>query len=256
MISVQDVRKAYGPVRVLDGISFEANPGELVLLLGANGAGKSTLLRCLLGLVGYRGRIAIAGFDPLRQGVEARRRTGYMPQGPALHLDLTVAETLWFHCGLRGAPVEPARRLLDEVELADKIDARVGELSGGMRQRLQFALALIGDPPVLLLDEPTASLDDWSRELLVRRARSLADRGRIVLLSTHARGDVVGLADRALLLRDGRASWLDRGAWSRPAGSDHTAPSTIVLPGRTLQDPAPATVLGGAVSAVALETAP
>jgi ABC-type multidrug transport system ATPase subunit len=205
MIRVEDLRMAYGYFPVLDGVSFEAHPGELLLLLGGNGAGKSTLLRCLLGLVSYQGSITIDGLDPLRQGREARRRIGYMPQGLALHLDLTVAETLRFYGDLRRAPAARADRLLAEVELQDKGEARVGELSGGMRQRLQFALALIDDPPVLLLDEPTASLDDWSRELLTRRARELASAGRTVLLSTHARGELQGMADRALVLAGGRA---------------------------------------------------
>jgi len=200
MIRVEDLRQAYGSLPVLDGVSFETRPGELVLLLGGNGAGKSTLLRCLLGLVSYQGSISIDGLDPLRQGREARRRIGYMPQGLALHLDLTVAETLRFYSDLRRAPASRVDRLLAEVDLQSKAAARVGELSGGMRQRLQFALALLDDPPVLLLDEPTASLDDWSRELLTRRARELADAGKAVLLSTHARGELRGIADRTVVL--------------------------------------------------------
>jgi Cu-processing system ATP-binding protein len=205
MIQVEALYQAYGPFPVLDGVTFEARRGELLLLLGGNGAGKSTLLRCLLGLVPYQGSIAIDGLDPLRQGRLVRRRIGYMPQGIALHLDLTVEETLRFYSELRGAPVARADSLLAEVELQDKIEARVGELSGGMRQRLQFALALLDDPPILLLDEPTASLDDWSRELLTRRARELADRGKAVLLSTHARVELQAVADRALVLTGGRA---------------------------------------------------
>jgi ABC-type multidrug transport system ATPase subunit len=204
MIRVEELRKAYGRNRVLDGVSFGADPGELVLLLGPNGAGKSTLLRCLLGLVSYQGSILIAGLDPLRRGREARRRIGYVPQGIALHLDLTVAETLRFYGELRGAPPARARAVLAEVELADKLDAKVGELSGGMRQRLQFALALLDDPAVLLLDEPTASLDDKSRDLLTRRLRELVSAGKTVLLSTHAHRDLAAIADRAVVLAGGQ----------------------------------------------------
>jgi ABC-type multidrug transport system ATPase subunit len=200
MIHVENLRKTYGPRLVLDGVSFDVSPGELVLLLGGNGTGKSTLLRCLLGLVSYAGAVRIAGFDPLRQAREARRRVGYMPQSFALHRDLTVADTLWFYCALRGVAPERARVLLADVHLADTLETTVSDLSGGMRQRLQFALALLDDPPVLLLDEPTASLDDWSRDFLVRRVRDLADAGKAVLLSTHARAELAAVADRAVVL--------------------------------------------------------
>jgi ABC-type multidrug transport system ATPase subunit len=205
MIQVENVRQAYGRNRVLDGVRFDAAPGELLLLLGGNGAGKSTLLRCMLGLIAYEGTIKIAGIDPLASGLEARRRTGYMPQGVALHLDLTVAETLRFHRELRRAPRERERLLIEEVDLADRLEVRVGELSGGQRQRLHFALALLDDPAVLLLDEPTASLDDASRDLLVERLRAAKRAGKTILISTHARLELAAIADRAVVLRDGRA---------------------------------------------------
>jgi ABC-type multidrug transport system ATPase subunit len=211
MIRVDDLGKTYGSNRVLDGVSFVVEPGELVLLLGGNGAGKSTLLRCMLGLESYRGAIDIAGFDPLVQGREVRRRVGWMPQGSALHLDLTVDETLRFYAGLRGAPMARALTLLAEVELSDRLRTEVGALSGGMRQRLQLALALLDDPPVLLLDEPSASLDDTGRDLLVRRLGELAHAGKTVLVSTHGYRDLSGVADRAILLTGGRARLLGTG---------------------------------------------
>ena len=210
MIEIDALSKTVGVRRVLDGVTFGVDRGELVLLLGGNGAGKSTLLRCLLGLVSYEGAIRVGGFDPLRDGREVRRRIGYMPQGIALHLDLTVAETLRFHAELRGASLDRGRALLAEVELTDTLDVAVGALSGGMRQRLQFALALLDDPPVLLLDEPTASLDDASRLLLVRRLGELARAGKAVLVSTHAHRDLAAYADRAVVLDGGRSRHLRR----------------------------------------------
>ena len=205
MIRIEGVEKWFGPNRVLAGVSFDADAGELVLLLGGNGAGKSTLLRCLLGLMSYRGTIRIAGLDPLGSGREVRRLIGYMPQGSALHLDLTVGETLQFYSELRSVEQGRARQLLDEVGLGDKLGAIVGELSGGMRQRLQFALALLDDPRVLLLDEPTASLDDDSRGFLLHRLQVLAGDGKTVLVSTHAHRELAPIASRAVTLVAGRA---------------------------------------------------
>ena len=231
MIHVEGLHQAFGPNRVLDGVSFDAEPGELILLLGGNGAGKSTLLRCLLGVVSYQGTIAVAGLDPLRQGREVRRRIGYMPQGIALHLDLTVAATLRFYGELRGSSPARASELLASVELADRSDTLVGELSGGMRQRLQFALALLDDPAVLLLDEPTASLDDASRDLLIDRLGALARTGKTILVSTHARHDLAPVADRAVVLAAGRvqslagSGALEGGAGERLLGAPAAAPA-------------------------------
>lgn len=211
MIRVERLRKSFGADLVLDDVSFAVDRGELLLLLGGNGAGKSTLIRCLLGTLPYEGRIRIDGLDPATQGRRARKRIGYMPQGQALHLDLTVADTLRFYSELRRTPPERGLELVREMDLEDRLRTKVGDLSGGMRQRLQFTLALLDDPPVLLLDEPTASLDDWSRELLVRRVRELADSGKSVLLSTHDRGGLEDVCDRSLTLVGGRLEGRPRG---------------------------------------------
>jgi len=185
MIEIRGVEKSYGATRVLTGVDLSAAPGEIVLMLGANGAGKSTLFRCMLGLTGYRGRIRVDGLDPLEDGRDVRRRIGYMPQRDGLHADLTVAATLDFYARLRGVGVGRVQELLTEARLEDARDTRVDQISGGMRQRLAFALAQLGDPPVLLLDEPTASLDGWSREHLTSRITRLAGAGKTVLMSTH-----------------------------------------------------------------------
>lgn len=204
MIRVEGVSKSFGPTRVLDGVDLDVEGGEVVLLLGANGAGKSTLFRCLLGLLPYEGSIEVEGFDPLRQGPEVRRRIGYMPQRDGLHGDLTVTETLDFYGELRDVPRARRRSLLTETRLTEAADAKVDELSGGMRQRLAFALALLDDPPVLLLDEPTASLDGWSRGYLIDQVARLAERGKAIVLSTHAEQRSVRSVGRPLTLRGGR----------------------------------------------------
>ena len=204
MITISHLSKRYGRRKALDDVSLTVRPGEVTLLLGANGAGKSTLLRCLLGITGYDGEIQVAGCDPLRHGPAVRSMIGYMPQSGGLHLDLTVAETVRLYAGIRRAPIERADALLVEAGLGDHRETRVGELSGGMRQRLGFALALLPDPSILVLDEPSSSLDAASRQWLARRLREVAAEGRTVILSTHAGQELIEAGDQHVMLEDGR----------------------------------------------------
>jgi ABC-2 type transport system ATP-binding protein len=195
MIEIRDLSKSYGKRQVLACMSLTMTPGEIVLLLGANGAGKSTLLRCLLGTTSFAGSIRVNGKDPLTDGPSVRASIGYMPQSGGLHLDLTVGETVDFYAGIRGASRDRGLALLSEAGLDACIDIKVGELSGGMRQRLGFALALLTDPQILVLDEPSASLDAASRRWLAARLRSTADEGRRCL---HARRAGIARRGRSL----------------------------------------------------------
>lgn len=204
MIEIHGLGKRYGDHQVLCDVDLRADRGELLLLLGDNGAGKTTLLRAILGITSYAGRIRVDGLDPLRQGKAVRSRIGYLPQTAGLHGDLSARDTLRFYSALRGFPDVGLRADLEEVGLAGVAERRVAELSVGMRRRLGFAVANLGDPPVLLLDEPTASLDAGSRELLAQRLRALATEGRTILLSTHAQDYLAGTADRAVRLERGR----------------------------------------------------
>jgi ABC-2 type transport system ATP-binding protein/nitrous oxidase accessory protein len=204
MIHVEGLAKRFGRVTALENLHLHVARGEMLLLLGANGAGKSTLLRCLLGILSYQGAIRVDGLDPLADGREVRRRIGYMPQSGGLYPDLSVRETLRFFSRLREASFEHARELLDEARLDHALDAKVGDLSGGMAQRLGFALALLGNPPVLLLDEPTASLDGASRERVLAKLTELKARGTTILLSTHSRRRPLSMAHRAVTVKEGR----------------------------------------------------
>ncbi len=204
MIELQGVSKSYGKIAALRDVGFTVGSGELVLLLGANGAGKSTLVRSVLGIVPYQGHIRVAGYDPLVDGKEVRRQVGYMAQSGGLHGDLTVEETIDFYAALRGVDVSRGISLLRGVGLAEAHQLRIDELSGGMMQRLSFALARLSDPPVLLLDEPTASLDAGSRRAVGIHLRKMADEGKAILLSTHSEAHLDGLADRAITLEAGR----------------------------------------------------
>lgn len=204
MIEIQNVCKRYGRREALAGVSLTVRPGDVTLLLGANGAGKSTLLRCLLGITSFDGHIRVAGVDPLADGRTVRSMIGYMPQSGGLHPDVSVEQTMKLYADIRRAPRDRCAVLLDEAGLADQATTKVGELSGGMRQRLGFALALLADPEILVLDEPSSSLDAASRRWLANRLRAVADEGRIVLVSTHAGQELLAAGDRRITLEDGR----------------------------------------------------
>lgn len=204
MIAIRNVTKRYGRRVALDNVSLTIAPGEVTLLLGANGAGKSTLLRCLLGITDYEGSISIDGLDPIADGCAVRSAIGYMPQSGGLHVDLTVRETMHLFAEIRQASTGRGATLLQEAGLTQHLDTLVGELSGGMRQRLGFALALLADPPVLVLDEPSSSLDAGSRKWLAERLHAAAREGRTVIVSTHAGQELLDAGQHAITLDAGR----------------------------------------------------
>lgn len=204
MIEIRELSKYYGPAPALQRMTLSIGAGELVALLGPNGAGKSTLLQCILGITPFEGRIRVAGLDPRREGKRVRASIGYMPQSNGLHDDLTVSQTLRFYCAIKHAEVDSAELLLREVDLQTYERTRVRELSGGMRQRLAFAVACLGDPPILLLDEPSGSVDQASRRVMVERLRDRAAGGTTILLATHLSQDLAGVADRFVTLSEGR----------------------------------------------------
>ena len=207
MLSVGKVGKRYGSVAALADISLEVGAGEVVALVGANGAGKSTLLKCVVGLARFEGRIAVGGFDVSRRGKQSRRLIGYLPQQPALHAELSVRETALFYASLRGVDEAAARRAVESAGLAEHSEKPAGALSGGMRQRLALALALMADPPLLLFDEPAASLDVAAQLELRALVQDQRARGKTILLSTHHLEDLAHVADRVLLLERGRVEF-------------------------------------------------
>ena len=206
MIEIQNVSKSYGRRQALAGLSIQVHPGEVTLLLGANGAGKSTLLRSVLGISGYEGDIRVGGLDPLTRGEAVRALVGYMPQSGGLHPDLTVRDTIHLYADVRRVPRERCSPLLKEAGLEGHAHVNVGDLSGGLRQRLGFALALLADPRILILDEPTSSLDAASRDWLAATLRALAADGRTVLVSTHAGQELLAAGDRSIVLENGRVA--------------------------------------------------
>ncbi len=204
MIHVQGLTVRFGSLLALDHVSFDVAEGEAVALWGANGAGKTTTLRCLLGLLPFAGEARVAGYDVRLQGRAARQQLGFVPQELNFHDDLSVEETMDFYARLKRAPRSAIAPLLERVGLTAQAAQPVRALSGGMKQRLALAIALLGDPPLLLLDEPTANLDAPARADFLSLLAGLKDAGRTLLFSSHRQGEVAALADRVLRLAQGR----------------------------------------------------
>ncbi|MBI5650719.1 MAG: nitrous oxide reductase family maturation protein NosD [Chloroflexi bacterium] len=198
-VRVENFSKQYGKVRAIENVSFDARPGEALALWGANGAGKTTLLKAILGLIDYRGKILVADFDAARAGKQARANIGYVPQ-EATFYDLNVQATLEFYARLKKA--DPARVpvLLERVGLAEHARKPVPALSGGLKQRLALAVALLSDPPILLLDEPTANLDTRARRDYLALLSALHHEGKTLIFASHRIEEVETLADRVLMI--------------------------------------------------------
>ena len=205
MIEVNGLRKSYGGREILGGVDLTVRPGEIVALLGPNGAGKTTTVEII---EGYRaadaGTARVLGEDPRRSGPALRARIGLMLQnGAGLEPRATPWDLVQLYAAFHDGGPSP-KDLIGQVGLAEVAGARVRRLSGGERQRLSLALALAGDPEVLLLDEPTAGMDPAARRDTRQLIRSLRSEGRTILLTTHDLADVEALADRVAILHGGR----------------------------------------------------
>ncbi len=202
LVSVRGLRVLRGGTEVLPGIDLTVRPGEVVGLLGPSGSGKTTLLRAVVGVqVVAGGSVEVLG----RPAGDAalRRRVGYMAQTPGIYPDLTVAENLRYFATLLAAGSAEVARVLDAVDLTRLAGRRAGTLSGGERSRVSLAVALLGRPALLVLDEPTVGLDPVLRRDLWRLFGDLAADGAALLVSSHVM-DEAARCDRLLLLRDGR----------------------------------------------------
>jgi ABC-type multidrug transport system ATPase subunit len=205
VIRYHDFGKRFGAVLAADGIDLEIARGETVALIGPNGSGKTTTLKALVGLVRPgTGRVTIGGLDATTGGADARRLAGYLPQRLSFPEGVAGADILALYARLRGAPAEQVSALLDRVGLADAAGRSVDGYSGGMRQRLGIAAALLGNPPVLVLDEPSAALDPTGALLVRDLVRGIAAEGTTVLVSSHDLAEVASLADRIAVFSAGR----------------------------------------------------
>jgi len=208
VLTVQSLRKTFGELEVVRGVSFEVSAGECYGLLGPNGAGKTTTLRCCLGLTAPdSGSITLDSLPVPARAREARARIGVVPQFDNLDPDFTVRENLRMYGRYFGlSRSEVAQRvpwLLDYAGLTDKADAQIEALSGGMKRRLTIARALVNDPRVLFLDEPTTGLDPQARHVVWERLKRLLGEGRTIILTTHFMDEAQRLCDRVAIMDHG-----------------------------------------------------
>lgn len=203
VVQVEQVIKRYGHMQALAGISFTVRPGESVALWGANGAGKTTLIKALLGLIDFEGAVDVQGINVRRNGKAARRCIGYVPQ-EAIFYDMSVQATMEFYARLKKVDLDRIAPLLNKLGLADHVRKPVPALSGGLKQRLALAIALLADPPVLLLDEPTANLDAGARREYLALLAQLRKEHKTLIFASHRIEEVETLADRVLVLEAGR----------------------------------------------------
>jgi len=203
-VLVEDLRKSYGEHEALRGVSFEIRKGEVFSLLGPNGAGKTTTIEIL---EGYRrrdtGTVSVLGSDPLHAPREWRGRIGVVLQSSAMYENLSVRESLALFAGYYEQP-RPVDEVIAVVGLQEKTYALVRKLSGGQRRRLDFGLALVGDPELIFLDEPTTGFDPAARRAAWETIRSLRKLGKTILLTTHYLDEAEQLSDRVAVLREGR----------------------------------------------------
>ncbi|RZT41609.1 lipooligosaccharide transport system ATP-binding protein [Cupriavidus agavae] len=209
ILQMRNVRKLYGDTVVVDNLDLEVHPGQCFGLLGPNGAGKTTTLRMLLGLTTpASGTLTLCGEPIPQRAPQARMRVGVVPQFDNLDPDFSVIENLRIfgrYFGLSSAEIAArVPKLLEFARLENKADAQVRELSGGMRRRLTVARALINDPDLLVMDEPTTGLDPQARHLIWERLRSLLSAGKTILLTTHFMEEAERLCDHLCVIDAGR----------------------------------------------------
>lgn len=204
MIQIDSITKRYGKTEVVKDFTLDIATGESVALWGPNGAGKTTVVRCMLGLVRYDGSITIDGLDAATHGKAVRSTMGYVPQELSFYDEMTVYDLLDYSASLRGIGTDRVSEVCDLVDLNDHTDKKVRELSGGLKQRLGIASALLPDPPILLLDEPTSNLDARARDAAIELLQGLREEGRTLIVTSHHIEEMAMLVDRVVAMEQGK----------------------------------------------------
>ncbi len=236
MIEVTKLTRRYGSFVAVDHISFSAKKGEILGLLGPNGAGKTTTIRMLTGFMPpTEGKAKVAGFDVFEDSMEVRKRVGYLPERVPVYPDMTVRGYITFWAELRGVrrPRKQVDAVLDRVQLRDRQNSLIRNLSKGMRQRLGLAQALVHNPPVVILDEPTIGIDP-QQVIEVREAVRNLGTDHTVLFSTHILSEAEQICDRVLIIDRGRI--LAEGKPSELRSRLHPGASLYVVVGRAPKD--------------------
>jgi sodium transport system ATP-binding protein len=211
MIEVRDLRKSFGEVKAVDGVSFEARDGEITGLLGPNGAGKTTTLRMLYSLLPPdSGTIRIDGMDPTVDAMDIKRTLGVIPDSRGLYTRLTARENIRYYGELHGMPRATIEQRIEELtrtlDMAEFIDRRTEGFSQGQRVKVAIARAMVHQPQTVLMDEPSNGLDVMSTRALREYIRSLKRAGHSVVLSTHIMQEVAALCDRIVIIAKGRVA--------------------------------------------------
>jgi len=213
-IEANSLVKDFDNLRAVDGVTFEVKEGEVLGFLGPNGAGKTTTVRMITGVLKPdSGRAYIDGIDVTRDPIGAKEQIGIAPEEANCYIDLTARGNMQLAGELYGVPKkkikEKSIKLLDEFGLLDRADSKVKGFRKGMRQRLILAMALVNDPPILFLDEPTAGLDVASQRLIKERIKDLNDQGKTIFLTTHNISEADKLCDRVAIINNGQIATID-----------------------------------------------
>ncbi len=213
MIEIKDLHKSYGDKHAVRGISFKVEKGEVLGFLGPNGAGKSTTMNIISGYLSMTsGSVIINGHDILDEPEEAKKCIGYLPELPPLYLDMTVLEYLTFVCDLKKVPKDQRKvqlaKILSMVKITDVADRLIGNLSKGYKQRVGIAQALVGDPEILILDEPTVGLDP-NQILEIRKLISKLAKTKTIIISSHILSEIQAMCDRVVIINHGKVAAID-----------------------------------------------
>jgi ABC-type multidrug transport system ATPase subunit/DNA-directed RNA polymerase subunit RPC12/RpoP len=214
-IEVRNLTKKYNNFKAVDDVSFNVKSGEIFGFLGPNGAGKTTTIKSMLGLIHVNsGEIKINEFDIKKMGKDAKKYVGYLPEKVAFYDNLTALQNMYFYAEMKNIPKEECKPLIEEMGIGDAVNKKVGKFSKGMQQRLGMARALLGNPPILILDEPSGGLDPRGVALIRNKIREMKDKGSTVFVSSHILAEVqevcdrVGIIDKGVLVAEDSVSKL------------------------------------------------